>query len=92
MHRSKLQVLEERAFSLLTRSIMSDDQWEKDRAIFDHDQIKREIAGMANTPLGVKCTGCAEILNTEADFAGHFLIPDETYLNLGYCPNNRRNI
>jgi hypothetical protein len=32
------------------------------------------------------CSGCGAVLETEADFAKHFLIPDERYLNLGYCP------
>lgn len=48
--------------------------------------------GLENIKLNVPCTGCGEVLETEKDFAGHFMVPDERYLNLGYCPNNRRNI
>lgn len=31
------------------------------------------------------CSTCGEKLNTEADFAKHYIITDIRYLNLGYC-------
>lgn len=34
----------------------------------------------------MKCVRCGEILHTEGDFARHFVVPDERYLNLGNCP------
>jgi hypothetical protein len=50
-------------------------------------KLEREMAGMERTEFGRPCAGCGEVLATEADFARHFLIPDERYLNLGRCPN-----
>lgn len=47
---------------------------------------QREIEGLQNTEFGRACSGCGEILETEWDFAKHFVIPDERYLNLGDCP------
>jgi len=35
----------------------------------------------------MKCVRCRVELATEGDFARHFLIPDERYLNLGICPS-----
>ena len=34
----------------------------------------------------MKCVRCREVLRTEGDFARHFVVPDERYLNLGNCP------
>ena len=34
-----------------------------------------------------ECSQCHEVLKTEKDFAQHFLVPDERFLNLGNCPN-----
>lgn len=45
---------------------------------------------LERTPLKVPCTGCLLPLETEADFAKHFVLmrksPTEFYLNLGWCP------
>lgn len=41
-------------------------------------------------PFNGVCTGCGTPLETEADFAQHFHIPDERYINLGYCPHTER--
>lgn len=35
---------------------------------------------------GTKCAGCGELLVFEKDFAAHFVVPDERYLNIGDCP------
>jgi len=34
----------------------------------------------------MKFVRCREVLRTEGDFARHFVVPDERYLNLGNCP------
>lgn len=54
------------------------------------ERLESEMRGMENTPDNAKCTGCGEQFTTNADFARHFKIPNETYLNTGYCPNNPR--
>lgn len=46
------------------------------------------IEGLKDTPFGHRCGGCTTMLETEYDFANHFLIPDERFLNLGDCPEN----
>jgi hypothetical protein len=53
------------------------------------------LTWLRNTPfkeLGTdelgQCSKCHRVFPTEADFARHFLIPDERYLNIGYCPND----
>jgi hypothetical protein len=54
-------------------------------------RLEDEIKYLENTPFVVngtgECSGCREVLATEKDFAKHFLIPDERFLNLGNCPN-----
>lgn len=44
------------------------------------------IEGLKDTPCGLTCGGCNKLFETEYDFAAHFLIPDERFLNLGDCP------
>jgi len=46
----------------------------------------RYLEALRETTLGIECAGCGEMLETEADFAQHFLIPNEKWLNLGDCP------
>jgi len=52
-----------------------------------------ELAALDRTPTSrhnvgpMKCVRCRIELATEGDFARHFLIPDERYLNLGNCPS-----
>jgi hypothetical protein len=41
---------------------------------------------LQKTPFGHRCSGCGELLVTEAHFAKHFYVPDATYKNIGYCP------
>jgi len=52
------------------------------------ERIENEMFGLEQTPCKLNCAGCGEYLETEADFADHFEIPDEQYLNLGRCPRN----
>lgn len=49
------------------------------------DALDRQVFGGA-------CAGCGAILATEGDFARHFLIPDERYLNLGLCPKRAAGV
>jgi hypothetical protein len=55
------------------------------------DAIEDELAWMARTPFTAngtgECSTCRTPLPTEGDFARHFLVDDERYLNLGSCPN-----
>lgn len=46
----------------------------------------RALRGLENTPCGLTCTGCDTFLETEADFAKHFHVPDRRFKNLGNCP------
>lgn len=70
MPRTKMQILEERLA-------------EKQRAA---DELERQIQGLHRTPCQLKCAKCGKYLKTEADFAAHFIVTDERYLNLGECP------
>lgn len=45
-----------------------------------------EKADLEKIPFGHRCTGCGELLVTEANFAKHFFVPDPRYKNIGYCP------
>lgn len=45
-----------------------------------------EIDGLKGTTCNLRCDGCGKIVHTEWEFAQHFQIPDERYLNLGGCP------
>jgi hypothetical protein len=71
--RSKWNILEER----LTAKIA------------EVQQMTRELQGLERTPFGRPCSGCGEFLSTEADFAKHFVIFDERFLNIGECPNKK---
>lgn len=59
------------------------------RAALTVKTLTEEMVGMMLTELGSPCSGCGVFLATEADFARHFVIPDEHYLNLGVCPEKR---
>lgn len=74
MARTKLEILEERRADALAK----------------YERLDAEIRGLEMTPCRLKCTGCGEPFETEKDFAGHFLVPNEQLLNWGYCPNNPR--
>src|SRR4051794_31242759 len=52
----------------------------------DLQKVEQELRWLENTSLGTSCAGCGEVLKTEADFAKHFLVADEHFLNLGECP------
>ena len=49
-----------------------------------------ERAGLEKMQFGHPCTGCGEMLATEADFAKHFFVPDPIYKNNGWCPVKER--
>ena len=76
--RSKWQILEARADALMSQL--------KD--------ISSQLAWMERTPFTAngtgRCSDCDTALHTEADFAKHYLVQDELYVNLGICPNNAR--
>lgn len=70
-------------------------KWEilQDRANVLQEQLNEALAymnGLAHTPCKLTCEGCGTFLATEKDFAAHFEIPDERYLNLGNCPKGSR--
>ena len=46
------------------------------------------IEGLSKTNCGLTCSKCGTLLETEADFASHFVVPDARFLNLGGCPND----
>ena len=52
--------------------------------------IEDELKWAERTPFTAngtgECSNCGTKLPTEADFWKHFPIPDERYLNIGYCP------
>lgn len=50
------------------------------------EEIEMQLESLRKTPCGLTCSGCRTYLETEYDFAAHFLIKDERYLNLGDCP------
>jgi hypothetical protein len=50
------------------------------------EKLTREIDGLKHTDCNLVCSGCGTTLATEWDFASHFVIPDEQFLNLGGCP------
>lgn len=50
---------------------------------FISDSERETLSGIR---FGAKCSGCGVHLETEADFARHFIVNDSRYLNLGECP------
>lgn len=54
-------------------------------------RLEAEIKWLEETPFTANgtgsCSGCDQVLPTEADFAKHYVVPDERYYNLGYCPS-----
>ena len=49
-------------------------------------EIREGLKSMERYSLGSPCTGCGMMLETEADFARHFIVKNPAHLNLGYCP------
>jgi hypothetical protein len=50
---------------------------------------RAELEATPYTANGIgACSKCGKELETEADFAKHYVISDLRYLNLGYCPND----
>jgi hypothetical protein len=50
------------------------------------DEAESYLKGLAETVCGLRCAGCDTFLATEEDFAAHFTVSDERFLNLGNCP------
>jgi hypothetical protein len=50
-------------------------------------KAQQVLDNLTKTRFNGHCTGCGTYLATEADFAKHFVIPDEYHLNIGECPN-----
>jgi len=69
--RTKWQILERRRYALRLAL----------------QKLDKELTGLEGTHCGLTCSGCGEFLETEKDFASHFIVTDERYLNLGECPH-----
>lgn len=52
------------------------------------DRLEAELISLAGMRCELRCSGCGEYLATELEFAAHFLVSDERYLNLGDCPKS----
>lgn len=53
-------------------------------------RLKSEISYEIQTSFHTICETCGHEMWTEADHAKHYRIDDERYLNLGWCPYNKR--
>lgn len=55
---------------------------------------RRELDGLESTPCGYPCSACGTVLETELDFAQHFVVAQidrmNRHFNLGECPNTER--
>jgi hypothetical protein len=72
MRRTKVQVLQARYAQL------------RDEAA----TLARELNGLKKTKTSVvRCRTCGQPFDTEWDFATHYVVDDERYLNLGNCPS-----
>jgi hypothetical protein len=49
------------------------------------EKLDQQIASLKRLDCGIRCS-CGKLLQTEWDFADHFIVPNERYLNLGNCP------
>lgn len=52
------------------------------------ENLENEMILLEQRDCEINCSGCGAYFEKEADFADHFVIPDEQYLNLGHCPWN----
>jgi hypothetical protein len=59
------------------------------KAYEEYVELTRALNRLETQSCGLTCSGCGAALETEADFARHYLVPDERFLNLGYCPIRR---
>lgn len=50
------------------------------------DAIAGQMQSLENTTFDGDCSGCGRHLETEADFAKHYIVRDPRYLNMGECP------
>jgi predicted nucleotidyltransferase len=74
--RTKWQILEE--------------QRDKARSILE--SFEAQLQYLENTKFGGECSYCGLYLETEADFAKHYLVPDERLYNLGNCPQKYEDV
>jgi hypothetical protein len=65
-------------------------QRRRDELAEDLRKAEAELLSLPRTVFGRPCSGCGEILETEMHFAAHYEVPDQRYLNLGYCPKKDR--
>ena len=60
------------------------------KAQAEADALRQQMVGLDKTKCGLTCAGCGTLLETEGDFARHFVVSrmDEfnNNLNLGSCP------
>jgi hypothetical protein len=49
------------------------------------EQLEAQKNWLMTVRFDAECTHCGQELETEADFAKHFLIPDERLINTGHC-------
>lgn len=73
---------------MITKWSVLEARLEKARA--DVKEREEYLESLSRTPCELNCAGCGEFLATEEDFAKHFVLENEVYLNLGNCPNSKR--
>jgi hypothetical protein len=65
----------------------------RDAAVAALVKAQCELDGLTATRCDLRCAGCDELLETEADFAKHFVLKNFDIqlglLNLGVCPNQK---
>jgi len=84
------QALEALIYRLGNRVADYRKQWRKEHPgpVTKWDALnEREREEMRQQRYGDKCSGCQTWLETEADFAKHYVLDDMRYLNLGHCPS-----
>ena len=54
-------------------------------------EAQGDLNHLKYTACGLRCASCREYFLTELDFANHYLVPNERYLNLGNCKNRYNN-
>jgi hypothetical protein len=61
------------------------------QALEAYTKATQTLTDLVDTPFTAngtgQCSKCGTPLPTEADFAKHFLVSNESFLNLGYYPN-----
>jgi hypothetical protein len=80
-HRSKWQIMQDEVVKLeqKVKDLKAHMAW-AERTLFKVSGSQEEVG---------RCSQCQTELRTEADFEKHFLVPDEKFRNLGYCPKGK---